>query len=961
MANIRTGPWGVTRGVRDGLPGLSGLSGYSDVIRFTDFKTSVGADAVNIVNEGDWGLRGGTGDAWAAAEQSNGYGIIVYAASDSPNDVRDRLMRIKVGSLVTAYKDRTNWADYQVGAITTQQDNRIWLWNFTLIESLGTPEFSAGDPIDLHFNPRGEPGYSIEEAFSLSATETVASLPLNTWAIGAPVAPWSLTRPQTTTSTPYCLLARRAYRGTTAISTWTAPIVIERPGSTATATGTPGQVRNLAATPGNGQMTLTWDAPASDGGSDITAYYYGVIGGGFSALSVYIGDGTSRSVTVPNLTNGTRYSFLVSALNVNGSGPTAGVSAIPSGTTPPVDPFTATLSDPTPTIGDMLHVNVVGGSGSTSRQWFRRVVADNSDVQLSTLRVYTVVVADAGNRIFCRVTRDEGTVDTALSSIIPEAPFTATLSDTTPEVGQTLSVNVVGGSGTIIYVWFRSVFGTNFEVGTGSTYTVVGVSPFGEDHDEGSRIFCRVRRNSITLDTPLSEPVPLTLPFTATLSNTTPIVGDLIRSILSPSLPPGVSLRYEWYRGNSLVDNLSTYVVVTADVGHALSCRVFLGEIFAATPASSVVPPVVVSVTLSDTTPEVGDTITCNVSGGTATYYSWFTREPGSSEATPVADGATLSTYTVQAADAGRQLTCTVIIQGQAGTTSAPWSSTIPVGVTVPTAPRNLDATVGAGQVTLTWDEPSFDGGSPILDYRYAINSGAHVIAGGPNTRSVTINLAGGVQYGFQVWARNSFGMGATAGIFATPTAITVPTAPRSAEFQGGDNGRIRLSWFPPASDGGASISFYQYRYRVGTSGNYTSAVTISGGPSARSVTLSGFTSGTFYGFQLWAVNSAGIGAAAGAFATPYFAALSDSSPTVGQNVACHVSQLPASPGNLQYFWARRINGLPVNGEAWSGVPGPADSFFTIGSELSGYQIRCDVRFDEAFEDIVSPWSSVIP
>src|SRR5437879_12672984 len=36
---------------------------------------------------------------------------------------------------------------------------------------------------------------------------------------------------------------------------------------------------------------------------------------------------------------------------------------------------------------------------------------------------------------------------------------------------------------------------------------------------------------------------------------------------------------------------------------------------------------------------------------------------------------------------------------------------------TLPSAPQNLQAVAGDGQVTLTWDPPSDDGGAPILLY----------------------------------------------------------------------------------------------------------------------------------------------------------------------------------------------------------------------------------------------------
>ena len=55
-------------------------------------------------------------------------------------------------------------------------------------------------------------------------------------------------------------------------------------GEVATETATPARAlsapRDLSATPGDRQVTLSWDAPSSDGGSDILRYEYRVDGSG---------------------------------------------------------------------------------------------------------------------------------------------------------------------------------------------------------------------------------------------------------------------------------------------------------------------------------------------------------------------------------------------------------------------------------------------------------------------------------------------------------------------------------------------------------------------------------------------------------------------------------------------------------------------------------------------------------
>ncbi len=92
--------------------------------------------------------------------------------------------------------------------------------------------------------------------------------------------------------------------------------------------------RNFAAAPGNSQVTLSWTAPASDGGAAISGYQYQLRAGAgaYGQWTTIPGGGPStRSYIVTGLTNGTRYFFRVRAVNSDGAGPpSAEESATPS-------------------------------------------------------------------------------------------------------------------------------------------------------------------------------------------------------------------------------------------------------------------------------------------------------------------------------------------------------------------------------------------------------------------------------------------------------------------------------------------------------------------------------------------------------------------------------------------------------------------------------------------------------
>ncbi len=82
----------------------------------------------------------------------------------------------------------------------------------------------------------------------------------------------------------------------------------------------------LSATTGDQQVTLSWTAPASNGGTAITSYEYEQDGSGAWTTT----GGTSTSYTVTNLNNGQSYTFEVRAVNSVGPSPASNqVAATP--------------------------------------------------------------------------------------------------------------------------------------------------------------------------------------------------------------------------------------------------------------------------------------------------------------------------------------------------------------------------------------------------------------------------------------------------------------------------------------------------------------------------------------------------------------------------------------------------------------------------------------------------------
>ncbi len=116
--------------------------------------------------------------------------------------------------------------------------------------------------------------------------------------------------------------------GSQAIYGWTASIQTNS-GETVNITSVPGAVQNLNGTAGEQQVTLTWNAPATNGGLTITDYRVSYKEDSDSLYSVFA-DGVTATTgaTVTGLVAGITYDFRVEAINANGAGPAADINGI---------------------------------------------------------------------------------------------------------------------------------------------------------------------------------------------------------------------------------------------------------------------------------------------------------------------------------------------------------------------------------------------------------------------------------------------------------------------------------------------------------------------------------------------------------------------------------------------------------------------------------------------------------
>jgi fibronectin type 3 domain-containing protein len=177
-------------------------------------------------------------------------------------------------------------------------------------------------------------------------------------------------------------------------------------------------------------------------------------------------------------------------------------------------------------------------------------------------------------------------------------------------------------------------------------------------------------------------------------------------------------------------------------------------------------------------------------------------------------------------------------------------------------APLNLGATAGpgVGEISLVWDAPAADGGTPITGYvlyRGLTIDSMEAVATVEGTSHLDTLLEAGTTYLFAVSAVNLVGEGPASSI-VDATTFDVPGAPLGLSATAGPGvGEISLVWDAPAADGGTPVTGYVL-YRGLTIDSMEAVATVEG--TSHLDTL--LEAGTTYLFAVRAVNGVGEGPA---------------------------------------------------------------------------------------------------
>jgi subtilisin family serine protease len=242
---------------------------------------------------------------------------------------------------------------------------------------------------------------------------------------------------------------RQAFTGLTNGRAYTATVVATNaqgagPSASVSATpyGTPGWPVIGTATPGNGSVVLGWNAPSDDGGSPVTGYTL-LVHQGPTLLRTLSAGAADRTLTVTGLSNGTAYTFLLSATNAVGQGTTNQVTV-----TPRTTPGAPVIGTPTPAPNSVVVAWTPpadnGGaaiSGYTVRAYLDGVLV-NSAVAPSTATSLPVTLAQRVPHTFTVTAHNAvgpGTPSADSAPVTPGAPLAAPSAPVmgTPDLGST--------------------------------------------------------------------------------------------------------------------------------------------------------------------------------------------------------------------------------------------------------------------------------------------------------------------------------------------------------------------------------------------------------------------------------------------------------------------------------------------------------------------------------------------
>ena len=654
--------------------------------------------------------------------------------------------------------------------------------------------------------------------------------------------------------------------------------------ASATTFSAPSQPSSITAVGALRSITISWSAPASDGGSAVSSYKL-YRGSSPTSLSLLATLGTVYSYVDSSLTDGTTYYYKVSAINVIGEGTATAVVSTTTDTVVPGPPqgLIATASSESVLLSWSAPASNGGSAivgykiyrGESSGQLALLTFVGNYlsylDPGLTNGRTYYYQVS-AVNSVGEGARSSEAQATTSVQ--VPSAPTGLTASPLDGKVRlDWLSPSYDGGSTIVQFKIYRAI-------GSGSMSLLATLSPTTTYLDEGLGNGVTYRYvvsalNSMGESARSSEAsaMPVGLPGAPTQLQAIPGNAKVTLSWTAPLNDGGSAIiGYQLYRGSSPT-TLSALISLGTGTGYVdeglSNGQQFFYSVAAVSSVgqgsmsaqAACIPGFVTSAPSSlaaqayDSRVELiwGSPVFDNGYGVSA-YTLYRGASPG--DLVPYASLGTVLSYSDEEVVNGQTYYYRVTARNAMGE-SAFSSEASARPAALPSPPILLVATGGVGKISLTWQAPLDDGGAAVMGYAMFRGTSSSILSQVATVSSNSyedVGLQASTLYYYDVRAFNALGAGPA--ISSSAMTFSLPSSPYGLATIPSSSSML-VSWSAPVQDGGSPILSYKvYRGASEDDLNFVASV-----PGSVSYTDLGLSPGTSYYYAVSAVNAVGEGA----------------------------------------------------------------------------------------------------
>ena len=255
-------------------------------------------------------------------------------------------------------------------------------------------------------------------------------------------------------------------------------------------------------------------------------------------------------------------------------------------------------------------------------------------------------------------------------------------------------------------------------------------------------------------------------------------------------------------------------------------------------------PPVIGAATAGNAQASVSFTAPVSSGGSPITSYT-ATSDPGG-----LTGVGSASPVTVSGLSNGTTYTFTVKATNAIGSGNDSFASNAVIPGAPPGPPLSVSAVRGNAEATVSFTPPASSGTGSISSYTVTSNPGG-LTAMGSTSPLIVLGLANGVAYNFTVTATSAFGTGNPSSPSNSVTPEAIPGPPTGVTPSPG-NMQATVSFVPPASNGGSSISGYT------VTSNPLGGVDSNAGTTGLSHVITALANGTSYTFTVMATNASG-------------------------------------------------------------------------------------------------------